>query len=123
MNGHQMIAAGGDSQLNYLDLTDIWTLDTDDPADYHYGREAMHHALYTVANSHVMNGSMPGSVYVGGTRITTTARVGLTAAGVVILGLTGFAWWRHHKKDQKRKAKIAEEKAAAEAGAEAAAEA
>ena len=119
MNGHQMIEAGGDSQLNYMDLTDIWTLDEDDPADYHYAREAMHHLLYTVANSHVMNGSMPGSVRTDDGRIADTLQTGLTVGGVVILGLTAFAWWRHHTKDKRRKAAIAEAKEAEAAGAQA----
>ena len=32
-------------------------------ADYHYGREAIHNILYTIANSKTMNGGMPGSRY------------------------------------------------------------
>lgn len=41
----------------------VWKFDKDNSAHYHYGRDAVHHLLYTVANSKVMNGLMPGAVF------------------------------------------------------------
>ena len=41
-----------------------YTFDIHNPGDYHYGREAADHILYTIANSNVMDGGMPGSRYV-----------------------------------------------------------
>ena len=38
-----------------------YTFNKDDVADYHYGREAIHNILYTIANSKAMNGGMPVS--------------------------------------------------------------
>ena len=55
MNAYQMIEAGGDGALTTTEYA-VWKFDKDDPNHYTYGREAMHHVLYTVANSNAMNG-------------------------------------------------------------------
>ena len=44
-------------------IRDRYTFDENNVSDYHYGREAIHNILYTVANSKAMNGGMPGSQY------------------------------------------------------------
>ena len=113
MDGTQMLTAGGDTKLTTYELPEIWSFDPDSSIDYHYGREAMHHLLYTTANSHVMDGSMPGCTYTSGALVGETLQTGLTVGGIVVIGLTAFAWWRHHKKDAKRKAEIEAEKQAA----------
>ena len=43
---------GGDAKLTNADKSTIpFTFDKDNPAHFHYGRQAMHNILYTVANS------------------------------------------------------------------------
>ena len=63
MDAGQMIQAGADGKLTNLPSGARYTFNKDDVADYHYGREAIHNILYTIANSKVMNGGMPGSSY------------------------------------------------------------
>ena len=64
MDGYQMIAAGGDGKLTYMEESARFNYDENDAATYHYGREVMHRMLYTIANSKAMNGAMPGSRFV-----------------------------------------------------------
>lgn len=64
MDGYQMIAAGGDGKLTYVEESARFNYDENDAATYHYGRAAMHRMLYTIANSKAMNGAMPGSRFV-----------------------------------------------------------
>ncbi len=111
MDGGQMIRAGGDSKLTYNDQTDWWAFDEDSPADYHYGREAMHHLLYTTANSHVMNGAAPGSDLEYGSQMNETITTATDVAGVVGIAMLGIGLYRKVKKHRKKKA----EKAAAAA--------
>ena len=63
MDAGQMIQAGADGKLTNLPSGARYTFNKDDVSDYHYGREAIHNILYTVANSKAMNGGMPGSRY------------------------------------------------------------
>lgn len=63
MDAGQMIRAGADGKLTNLPAGARYTFNKDDVADYHYGREAIHNILYTIANSKTMNGGMPGSRY------------------------------------------------------------
>lgn len=63
MDAGQMIQAGADGKLTNLPTGARYTFNKDDVADYHYGREAIHNILYTIANSKAMNGGMPGSRY------------------------------------------------------------
>lgn len=64
MDAGQMIQAGADGKLTNLPTGARYTFDENDVSDYHYGCEAAHNILYTIANSKVMNGGMPGSDYV-----------------------------------------------------------
>ena len=101
MDAGQMIEAGGDSKLTTADPVGTWTFDENSSSDYHYGREAMHHLLYTISNSHLMNGSMPGSKFVSGTggmQTTDMIRWGVTIAGIAGIALIAFFSWRGHKK-------------------------
>ncbi len=86
MNAGQMIEAGADSKLTASDPTDTWTFDENDPLQYRYARDAVHHLLYVMANTHCMNGAMPGSHYtsgVGGMQKADQIRWGATAVGAV----------------------------------------
>ncbi len=101
MNGGQMIEAGADSKLTTQDPTATWKFDSTNPTDYYYGRQAMHHLLYTMSMSHVMNGSMPGSRYVSGDEQVQTYDLihwGITGVGVAGLAVCGIFAWRAHSK-------------------------
>jgi len=81
MGAKQMIEAGGDMKLTYADssaLFDEWKNVESDPTLYHHAREAMHHVLYTVANSKSMNGAMPGSVFKNPLHISAKVRIAVT---------------------------------------------
>ena len=86
MDPVQMIKAGADGKLNYSGSYD---LDTSDPAVYHYAREAAHHILYTVANSKIMNGAMPGSTLTG-IPTATVLRIVLSVVSILIIALLTF---------------------------------
>ena len=98
MDAYQMIEAGGDSKLTYQDQTSWWTYDENNAAQYHYGREAIHHLLYTVANSNAMDGAMPGSVYKPGMQKVEALMLGVNVVAVAGLALIGFTGWRNHVK-------------------------
>lgn len=92
MNAGQMIEAGADSKLTASDPTDTWAFDENDPVQYRYARDAVHHLLYVMANTHCMNGAMPGSHYtsgVGGMQKADQIRWGIT--GVAAVGLVAIA--------------------------------
>ena len=92
MNAGQMIEAGADSKLTASDPTDTWTFDENDATQYRYARDAVHHLLYVMANTHCMNGAMPGSHYtsgVGGMQKADQIRWGIT--GVAAVGLVAIA--------------------------------
>lgn len=108
MDAGQMISAGGDSKLTTADPVGTWTFNKDDSAQYHYAREALHHLLYTISNSHLMNGSMPGSKFtsgVGGMQIVDMIRWGVTIACSAGIALVGWTAWRNHKKAQAERGK------------------
>ncbi len=105
MDAGQMISAGADSKLTTADPAGTWEFDQNDVADYHYGREAMHHLLYTIANSHLMNGSMPGSRYTSGIYGTGLQLTDFIILVVNIVGTAGIALvaltaWRNHRKEK-----------------------
>ena len=107
MDCEQMIEAGADSKLAQAESLINWDdFDESDPVTYHYAREAMHHLLYTTANSNAMQGVMHGSVYKPGIQKIDQIRIALGVVSVVGLGLIGFTGWRNHVK---RKAERAEQ--------------
>ncbi len=94
MDPYQMIEAGADGKLNY---SAHYELDFSDPAVYHYSREAARHILYTVANSKIMNGAMPGSTLTGSTT-ADILRMALTVIPALLIVLIVFLTVRKHRK-------------------------
>ena len=106
MNVYQMIEAGGDAALTTTEYA-VWKFDQNSAADYHYGRQAMHNILYTVANSKVMMGLMPGSKFVTPMTMAEKILIGIDiAAAVIILALAYFIF-RGFKPTKKKAAKLA----------------
>lgn len=89
MNGLQMIQAGADAKLTVSDPTALWSFDSGDATQYGYAREAMHHLLYVMANSHVMNGAVHGASTARHRRHAKAEmlRWGLTGVGIVGVGV------------------------------------
>ena len=115
MDAYQMLEAGGDAKLTNEPTGARWTFDKDNPAQYHYARQALHNILYTVANSKLMNGLMPGSEYVNLLSIAQKILISIDiAAAVIILALAYFIF-RGFKPTRKKAAKLAA-KAEAKAG-------
>ena len=101
MDAGQMIQAGADGKLTNLPTGARYTFDKDNISDYHYGREAAHNILYTIANSKVMNGGMPGSDYVAAVEPYQTVIYAVDAVcGVLILILVVLTVLRFRKKKQ-----------------------
>ena len=99
MDCRQMIEAGGDGSLRYLPDTQF-AYDKDSSSDYHYGRQAAHHLLYTVANSSAMIGAMPGSTLTG-TPTATVLRAVLTVVPLILIALLVFFTIRRFTKKPK----------------------
>ncbi len=106
MNAYQMIEAGGDAALTTTEYA-VWKFDQNSAADYHYGRQAMHNILYTVANSKVMNGLMPGSEFVTPMTMAEKILVGIDIAAVVIILALAYFIFRGFKPTRKKAAKLA----------------
>lgn len=88
MDCRQMIQAGGDGSLRYQPDTQF-TFDPNSPSDYHYGRQAAHHILYTITNSKAMIGAMPGSKLTG-MPISDTLRIVLTVVPLALIAVLVF---------------------------------
>lgn len=96
MDSSQMIRGGGDSRLRSNENN--YTYDANNSAEYHYGREAIHHLLYVTANSKAMEGAMPGSVYVPGTQAVTKVTIAVNVVSIGLMALVFWTGWRNHKK-------------------------
>ena len=108
MDAYQMIEAGGDAKLTNADKSTIpFTFDKDNPAHFHYGRQAMHNILYTVANSKVMMGLMPGSEFVTPMTMAEKILTGINIAAVVIILALAYFIFRGFKPTKKKAAKLA----------------
>ena len=106
MNVSQMLEAGGDAALDTIEYA-VWEFDQNDSAEYHYARQAMHNILYTIANSKVMMGLMPGSEFVTPMTMAEKILIGIDiAAAVIILALAYFIF-RGFKPTKKKAAKLA----------------
>jgi beta-glucosidase len=106
MDGYQMTESGADVKLTTLPASARYDFDKNDPATYYYARQAMHHLLYTVANSKSMNGAMPGSHIKDGARLTTIImRVVTLLFGLLIL-LQIYKIFRLFKPTAKKLAKL-----------------
>ena len=103
MDAQQMIEAGADSKLTYLDQSSMWKFNENDPVDYKYGREAVKHLLYTMANSSAMQGAGPGSVYKPGLQKLQLIQIIATAVcGIFIVLLAGTGIANHNKRKRER---------------------
>ena len=114
MDGYQMIEAGGDIKLTYMPESARFDFDPENPAHYHYGREAMHHVLYTVANSNAMIGAMPGSRFVDGMRLSDMITTGITVVFSLLALWFAYVLFRGFKPSKRKLAKL-EKKAAKKA--------
>ncbi len=101
MDAYQMIESGADAKLTNQPESARWTFDQNNSAHYHYAREAMHHVLYTVVNSKIMNGLMPGAIYKAPMTIATKIQIAITVVSVIVILLLGwvvFSGWRKYLK-------------------------
>ena len=115
MLGQQMIEAGADMKLTYDTSAARWdNYDANDPETYHYAREALHHVLYTTANTKAMNHAMPGSVYKDGPQIATVVRTVVNILCTLLLVFFAYRIFRVWKPSKRKLAKL-EAKAAAKA--------
>ena len=87
----QMIEAGADAKLTNLPASARWTFDETSSSDYHYGREAMHHLLYAVANSKAMNGVAPGGTVIEG--MPTYQKILIAVDVVAVLLIAALVWF------------------------------
>lgn len=95
MSPYQVLEAGADIKL--LNVSDDPTgekLDFNDAATYHYARQAMHHLLYTVANTNCMNGALPGAGFKFSNGMKTIQIVFNTVCSVILAMLAFFSVWR-----------------------------
>lgn len=103
MSAYQMIEAGGDAALTTSEHA-VWKFDKDDAAHYTYGREAMHHVLYAVANSKVMCGLMPSFTFVTPMTLAEKLVIGIDVGAVVIIAALGYFIYRGVRKPKRQKA-------------------
>jgi len=106
MDGYQMTESGADVKLTTLSASARYDFDKNDPATYYYARQAMHHLLYTVANSKSMNGAMPGSHIKDGARLTTLIMRGVTLLFGLLILLQIYKIFRLFKPTAKKLAKL-----------------
>ena len=100
MDAGQMIQAGGDGKLTNLPSGARYTFNRNNATDYHYGRIAARHILYSVANSTAMDGGMPGSRYVPVVAPYQKVIYGVDAVcGAVIVALAVLTVLRYRKKE------------------------
>ena len=107
MLGQQMIEAGADMKLTYDTSAARWdNYDANDPETYHYAREALHHVLYTTANTKAMNHAMPGSVYKDGPQIVTVVRTVVNVLCTLLLVFFAYRIFRVWKPSKRKLAKL-----------------
>lgn len=100
MDGYQMIEAGADGKLTSLPASARYEFDETSVAEYHYGREAMHRMLYTMANSNAMNGAMPGSYFEEGFQLTQIVQWSANIIGTLLIALMAFFTYRRFWKKE-----------------------
>lgn len=121
MSPYQMLEAGADIKL--LNVSEDPTgeqLDFNDAATYHYARQAMHHLLYTVANSNCMNGALPGAGFTFYNQMKVMQIAFNAICGVILALLAFFSVWRWLPGTIKRVAARKETRAAKKAARKAA---
>lgn len=95
MHTLQCLAAGGDGKLTTVDWGGF-SLE-DHPAYQGYGREAVHHILYTVVNSAGMNGFVHGVQYHNGFAYYKFITIAWDAVMLIILVALAFVLVKKHK--------------------------
>ncbi len=111
MDGYQMTEAGADLKLTSLSSAARYNFDKNDPAMYYYARQAMHHTLYTIANSKAMNNAMPGSHFINGTRTTQMLSRIITIVCILLIVLNIYKIFRLFKPTAKKLARLQAKKA------------
>ncbi len=91
MDAYQMIEAGGAAKLTNEPASARWTFDETNAAHYHYAREALHHILYSVANSKLMIGLMPGARFV--TQMSAAQKILIAIDVVAALLIAALVWF------------------------------
>ncbi len=87
MDPKQMLYAGGDAELRALADVPYAYDPANSNADYYYGREAVHHILYAIANSAAMNGMVHGAVFTPGFAYYKYILIGLDVVALLSMGI------------------------------------
>lgn len=111
MDGYQMIEAGADVKLTYAKESARFDFDAQNSAHYHYAREAMHRALYTIANTNAMNGAMPGSVFKDGMRLTQKVLLAVDVVFGLLAAWVAYVIFRGFKPSKRKLAKLEQKRA------------
>ncbi len=106
MDGYQMIEAGADVKLTYAKESARFDFDAQNPAHYHYAREALHRTLYTIANTNAMNGAMPGSVFKDGMRLTDKVLLAVDIVFGLLILWFAYVIFRGFKPSKRKLAKL-----------------
>lgn len=106
MDGYQMIEAGADVKLTYAKESARFDFDAQNPAHYHYAREALHRTLYTIANTNAMNGAMPGSVFKDGMRLTDKVLLAVDVVFGLLAAWFAYVIFRGFKPSKRKLAKM-----------------
>lgn len=85
IDAYQMIEAGADAKLTSEASAARYEFNKDNPAEYYYGRQAMHRILYTIANSKAVDGAMHGSTFVQGTQTSQMVQIAVNVIGGLLL--------------------------------------
>ena len=115
MDGYQMIEAGADVKLTYEPASARFNFDPQNSAHYHYAREALHHTLYTVANTNAMNGAMPGSVFKDGMRLIDKIVLAVNIVFGLLIVWFAYVIFRGFKPSRRKLAKLKQKQAKKEA--------
>ena len=115
MDGYQMIEAGADVKLTYEPASARFNFDPQNPAHYHYAREALHHTLYAVANTNAMNGAMPGSVFKDGMRLIDKIVLAVNIVFGLLIVWFAYVIFRGFKPSRRKLAKLERKQAKKEA--------
>lgn len=111
MDGYQMIEAGADVKLTYAQESARFDFDAQNPAHYHYAREALHRTLYTIANTNAMNGAMPGSVFKEGMRLTDKVLLAVDIVFSLLAAWFAYVIFRGFKPSRRKLAKLEQKRA------------
>lgn len=105
MNSFQMLSAGGDAVLTNEgpQTYEPHNFNKDSVADYHYGRQAIHNILYTVANSKAMDGAMPGSNFKLGMPTYQKIQIAVNVVCLILIILLVYFIIKRHRNSKDNK--------------------